>query len=280
LDNPAIYGLMACILADCEPVAKDARNEFGNYSYRSLDSIVATVRTALAKHGVVSIPEVISQERHQYETAKGTPMHVSLLTMRTTFYAPDGSSVSAVTIGEGADSGDKATNKALSSAQKYALLQTFLLGAGVDADAETPAVVGAKVGRRQEPRQPSTAAASPPPEEGRGVSSTPPREGSVPAWWGEVTGFGKKDRSKTLSIDKKPVPIADLTWAMIAGGKPGGGRHSWLVDTLAWAQQQEKPGTVIKLFLERGRHVAALYDRAMQQEESEPMSNDDPADAL
>ena len=45
--------------------------------------------------------------------------------MAYTFYAPDGSNVRAVVVGEAMDSGDKSSNKAMSAALKYALLQIF-----------------------------------------------------------------------------------------------------------------------------------------------------------
>ena len=47
--------------------------------------------------------------------------------MRYTFYAKDGSSVQCVVVGEGMDSGDKATNKAMSIAFKYACFQVFCI---------------------------------------------------------------------------------------------------------------------------------------------------------
>jgi hypothetical protein len=43
------------------------------------------------------------------------------------FYADYGSSVEAVVIGEGMDSGDKASNKAMSIAHKYAFFQVFCI---------------------------------------------------------------------------------------------------------------------------------------------------------
>ena len=42
-------------------------------------------------------------------------------------YAPDGSNVSGTLIGEGMDSGDKASNKAMSIAMKYFCFQTFMI---------------------------------------------------------------------------------------------------------------------------------------------------------
>jgi hypothetical protein len=47
--------------------------------------------------------------------------------IKYTFYAEDGTKVSAVVVGEAFDSGDKATNKAMSIAFKYACYQVFCI---------------------------------------------------------------------------------------------------------------------------------------------------------
>ena len=47
------------------------------------------------------------------------------LVMEYTFFAEDGSTVSCQMPSEGVDTSDKATNKALSAALKYCLIQTF-----------------------------------------------------------------------------------------------------------------------------------------------------------
>ena len=60
-------------------------------------------------------------------TAKGGELRYSLLKIAFRFYATDGSFVEAVTLGEGMDSGDKASNKAMAIAYKYALFQVFCI---------------------------------------------------------------------------------------------------------------------------------------------------------
>jgi hypothetical protein len=49
------------------------------------------------------------------------------LTIKFDFFTVDGSSVSATVIGEAMDSGDKATNKSMSIAFKYACFQVFCI---------------------------------------------------------------------------------------------------------------------------------------------------------
>ena len=60
--------------------------------------------------------------------------------VKYTFYAEDGSHVSAVIQSEGMDSADKSSNKAMSAACKYALFQVFNIPTVefVDPDATTP----------------------------------------------------------------------------------------------------------------------------------------------
>ena len=61
--------------------------------------------------------------------------------IRYRFFTVDGSYIDAVVVGEGMDSGDKATNKAMSVAFKYACFQTFCIPTENlidDPDADTP----------------------------------------------------------------------------------------------------------------------------------------------
>jgi hypothetical protein len=94
----------------------------------------------MRKYGLFITPEVIDHKREERQTASGGRLLYSILTMRYTMYAPDGSSVAAVVIGEGMDSGDKASNKAMSVAMKYAMFQLFCIPTEemVDPDSETP----------------------------------------------------------------------------------------------------------------------------------------------
>ena len=67
-------------------------------------------------------------------------MTSSICKIRYDFFTDDGSKVSCTVIGEGMDTGDKATNKAMSIAFKYACFQTFCIPTEDmdDPDAERP----------------------------------------------------------------------------------------------------------------------------------------------
>jgi hypothetical protein len=81
----------------------------------------------MAERGIFVVPEVLEANREERQTKQGSNLIYSILRMRYTFYASDGTSVSAVVIGEGMDSGDKASNKAMSIAFKYACFQVFCI---------------------------------------------------------------------------------------------------------------------------------------------------------
>lgn len=120
-----IYGAINSVMAELGAIGKDKRNAQQNFNYRGVDDVMNALNPLLVKHKLFCVPEVIEQTREERKTAKGGSLVYSILTMRYTLVAEDGSSISAVVIGEGMDSGDKASNKAMSVAYKYAMFQIF-----------------------------------------------------------------------------------------------------------------------------------------------------------
>jgi hypothetical protein len=135
-----IYETITAVMAEIGAVGKDSRNEQQRFMYRGIDAVMNAINPALIKHKLFVVPEIMEQKREERHTAKGGNLIYSICTVKYTFYAEDGSSVSATVIGEGMDSGDKATNKAMSIAFKYACFQVFCIPTEEmkDPDAETP----------------------------------------------------------------------------------------------------------------------------------------------
>lgn len=135
-----IYGAICKIIEEMNPISKDKKNQQQGFAYRGIDDVMNTLKPLLAKHKVFVTPEIMEQRREERQTSKGGNLIYSICTMKYTFYTDDGSHVSAVVIGEGMDSGDKATNKAMSIAFKYACFQVFCIPTDEmkDPDAETP----------------------------------------------------------------------------------------------------------------------------------------------
>lgn len=120
-----IFKAIQSISQEIAAVPKDKKNEMQRYNFRGIDDIYLAIHDLLAKYGVFSVPEVIAERSEERKSKNDTALIYRILTIRYTFYAVDGSSFSAVVVGEGMDSGDKASNKAMAVAHKYALLQIF-----------------------------------------------------------------------------------------------------------------------------------------------------------
>lgn len=133
-----IYESISAVMAEVGAVGKNSKNNQQNFMYRGVDAVMNALSPALTKCKVFVVPEVLEQTREERTTAKGALLIYSICKIKFTFYAEDGTSISATVIGEGMDSGDKATNKAMSIAFKYACFQVFCIPTEemVDPDAE------------------------------------------------------------------------------------------------------------------------------------------------
>jgi hypothetical protein len=135
-----IHEAMAAIQADVSAIPKAERNKQQGYSFRSIKQVVEMLHPLLAEHGVLMLPTVEDQTRTEFTTKHDNVMNCCILTVRFDFVARDGSRVTVTTVGEGADTMDKATNKAMTAAQKYAMTLAFSIPFGdqEDADADSP----------------------------------------------------------------------------------------------------------------------------------------------
>lgn len=135
-----IFETINAVMAEVGTIGKDSRNNQQGFMYRGVDAVMNALNPAFIKHKLFVTPEVISQKREERVTDKGKSLIYSILLVKYTFYAEDGSSVFVIVPGEGMDSGDKASNKAMSSAFKYACFQVFCIATEEmkDPDAETP----------------------------------------------------------------------------------------------------------------------------------------------
>lgn len=122
-----IYAALAKVAGEVGIVGKTRKNQAQGYQFRGIDDVLSAVQELQARHGVVVVPRVVERERELVTTAKGGTMTSVRLVVDHHFYAADGSSVVATTIGEATDSGDKASNKAMSAALKYALVETYCI---------------------------------------------------------------------------------------------------------------------------------------------------------
>ena len=135
-----IFESITAIMQDIPAIGKDKKNQQQGFKYRGIDDVMNALQPILSKHKVFVVPEVMEQKREERVTGKGNTLLYSVMKVKYTFYAEDGTSVFAVVIGEGMDSGDKASNKAMAIAMKYAFFQVFCIPTEEmkDPDSETP----------------------------------------------------------------------------------------------------------------------------------------------
>ena len=135
-----IYGAIAAAMNEIGSIGKNKRNRQQGFQYRGIDDVMNALYPILSKHGLFLAPEVLEHTREERTTKNGGNLIYSILKIRYTLYAEDGSSVSATVIGEGMDSADKSSNKAMSVAMKYAMFQLFCIPTEemIDPDSETP----------------------------------------------------------------------------------------------------------------------------------------------
>lgn len=153
----AIFRAIPAIMQEVGYVGKDRKNQQQGYSFRGIDDIYAAVQLVLAKHGVFVVPRVLEDVWEERTTKSGGAMLHVRSKIAHTFYASDGSSVEAVTFGEGMDSGDKSSNKAMSSAMKYALLEVLCIPTNEPKDPEEESPEVAPKGSAPKQSSPATA---------------------------------------------------------------------------------------------------------------------------
>jgi hypothetical protein len=120
-------------------IAKDRTNQQGSsYKFRGIDDVYNAVSPLLAKHGLCILPRMISRQCLERQTAKGNAIFYVTVEAEFDFVsAEDGSKHTVRTFGEAMDVSDKATNKAMSAAYKYAAFQAFAIPTESDNDTET-----------------------------------------------------------------------------------------------------------------------------------------------
>ena len=121
-------------------ISKDRKNVQQNFQFRGIDQVYNALAPMLAKHGLVILPRITERTVTERTTQKGGVLFYVVVKAEFDFVATeDGSVHTVMTYGEAMDSGDKATNKAMSIAYKYAAFQAFCIPTeetAIDADAE------------------------------------------------------------------------------------------------------------------------------------------------
>lgn len=138
-----VYECIAAVSAEIAitGIAKDRKNAQQGYSFRGIDEVYNALAPILAKHRLVILPRILTRQCVERTAKSGSAQFFVIVEAEFDLVsAADGSTHTVRTFGEAQDSADKATNKAMSAAYKYAAFQTFCIPTegDNDADAHTP----------------------------------------------------------------------------------------------------------------------------------------------
>lgn len=119
-------------------ISKSRTNTQGSgYKFRGIDDVYNVLSRLLATHGLCILPRMISRACEERQSKSGGALFYVTVEAEFDFVsAQDGSKHTIRTFGEAMDSGDKATNKAMSAAYKYAAFQAFAIPTEGDNDAD------------------------------------------------------------------------------------------------------------------------------------------------
>jgi hypothetical protein len=154
---PAILSAVAAVMQAVTYVPKAGQYDggrSGSYKFRRFEDTAAALGQAFRDHGIFVSSRVVSAAREidkkPFKEGTGYQAWTSVyVTMEYRFTSlVDGSELIANSIGEGKDSSDKASAKAMTMAMKSALTQAFMIATDdPDPDADRPGDFAQPVGR-------------------------------------------------------------------------------------------------------------------------------------
>ena len=135
-----IYQAIVKAMGEIDPIEKGKRNKEQGFMFRGIDDVMNELHGILVNNKIFIYPEVINVQRQERTTKTGGTLLYSILTIKFHFAHEDGSELSCVVVGEGMDTADKASNKAMAVGYKYACIQMFCIPTADidDPDNETP----------------------------------------------------------------------------------------------------------------------------------------------
>lgn len=117
-------------------ISKDRTAQQGaSFKFRGIDDVYNALSPLLAANGLCILPRMLSRQCDERQSSKGNALfYVTVEAEFDLVSAEDGTRHTIRTFGEAMDSGDKATNKAMSAAYKYACMQAFSIPTEGDND--------------------------------------------------------------------------------------------------------------------------------------------------
>jgi hypothetical protein len=239
------------VLQDVEGVVKRGQTQFGErYKYAKIDDVMAAVRPSMAAHGVdldFTIDAGLSSRTEFGPTKNGVMQFITTLWVDFALVNADEPTdfLVAKMVGEGIDTGDKGTGKALSYAYKNYLLKTFLLPSGDEGDLEAFA-----------PAETHEPAASSQPKRAEASDLNPDHRKAQGAFFAALNaeGIAKERAQEWLKRNYGIASTKELTTEQLKGAR-------------AWALEFTKNSVVMQELTAQGgldlmevaKHISATY---------------------
>lgn len=147
-----IFQVLPVVMAGIGAIAKNGNNTHQNYRFRSIDDMYNKIQPVLAENKLFFVPQLLESKEEIFDNGNGKRSIRVSAKVKYTIYADDGSSIESVTQGEAIDTSDKATNKALTAAFKYMLIQVFCIAITNQDDADK---ISPPIGAKAPPPKPS-----------------------------------------------------------------------------------------------------------------------------
>ncbi len=130
-------------------VAKLRKNQEQGFMFRGIEDIQNAIAPLFGEEGILLMPEVVELTQEERKTSQGKPLYNTKVCVVYTFvHAESGTEVKSRLYGEGANSGDKGTSIAMTSAFKTLLNQVFCIPfEAMDGDQHSPEIDEKEVGR-------------------------------------------------------------------------------------------------------------------------------------
>lgn len=206
MEEKKIFSAIPAIMGEIGHIGKERRNSQQGFMFRGVDQLMNTMKPLLSKHGVFVVPEVLSTQREERATKSGGNLIYTVHTVRFHFYASDGSVVTATVVGEGMDSADKSSNKAMAVAFKYACFQVFCIPteemAKDDPDYGSPAASRPVASSQQADKTQNTGS----PEEYKRIAAARTKEELV-AVWNSFTAEQQADKTIITLVRQRRAEI-------------------------------------------------------------------------
>lgn len=139
MESKKVYAAIAGVSGEmaAEGISKTRKNEQQGYRFRGIDEVMNALAPVLVKHGLLILPRMINRIATSYQSKTGGTIFNVAVEAEFDFVSVDDGSLHVVKMfGEAMDSADKATNKAMSAAYKYAAFQAFCIPTEGDNDAD------------------------------------------------------------------------------------------------------------------------------------------------